>query len=219
MKKSPLIFVLALGLLTVIGCTKYPDLYDSERQKDVTITYYDTTNNFNQYKTYYVDTVYTVTEDANSDSLKTVPSSKSNLIIAEITKQMNAKGFVLVDTASNPDLVIHSSTMKLNVTTTGSSCGGYGGYGWGYPSYGWGYPSYGYYYPYCYPYSYDQNYGTLVMDIADNKNRDNIGNFVKIIWTGRLAGGDNTSYTMQDDRITSGIKEAFAQSPYLKATE
>ena len=130
---------------------------------------------------------------------------------------MNGKGFALVDTSANPDLVVVGSTMFLNVTTTGSSCGGYGGWGWGYPSYG--YPGYGYYYPYCYPYSYSQNYGTLLMEVLDNKNADHVAQEIKVIWTGRVAGGDNSNYSMQDDRIVSGIDEAFAQSPYLKATE
>jgi hypothetical protein len=219
MFKLPVITIL-VSLLALTGCTKYPDLNDPERQKDVSITYYDNTVNFNNYKTYsIVDTVGFVENEG--DSIYVRPSKRSESIKNKIISRMNAAGFEQVDTSSNPDLILNAHLISLNIEYAGY-VGGYWdmGYYYGYDPYYygstnyWGYPGYSYYYPYGYAYSYSSTYGSLLMEIIDRKNRNEGTEQLKVIWSGIVAGTLNTS-TEINSRIDSGINECFDQSTYL----
>ena len=211
MKNKMKISILAiLSVVVLYSCTKYPDLYDDERTKDLTITHYDNTADFSHYKTYsIVDTIGEVVYDEKGDSNKLVPSKHSSLIINEINSNMAKFGYTKVDTSANPDLFVTAHTLAVDVKNVGSY---YPYYGWG-GGYYWGYPGYGYSYPYYY--TYTKSYGSLVMDILDAKNIDHGVKAIKVVWTGILLGATNST-TGNQNRITSGIDEAFTQSPYLK---
>ena len=208
MNKITLSVITGFLLLAVIGCTKYPDLYDDERTKDLSLTLYDNTNDFSPYLTYsIVDTVGNViTED---DTLALEVSMFSDLIISQINTNMTSLGYTKVDTSANPDLLINAHTLSVDINYIGSY---YPYYGWGGGGY-WGYPGYGYYYPYYY--SYTKSFGTVVMDIVDAKNRNDQTQQLKVVWTGLVLGATNSTGSASS-RITNGIDECFTQSSYLQ---
>ena len=210
MNKMTIAVVAALSMLVLFGCTKYPDLYDDERTKDLSITHYDNTNDFTPYKTYsIIDTVGNVVYDEDGDSNKVVPSKHSDYILAEINKKMIEFGYTKVDTSLNPDLFINAQTLAVDINYVGSYYPYYGYGGGGY----WGYPGYGYYYPYYY--SYTKSFGTVVVDMVDAKNRDDQTQKLKVIWHASVLGATSNGGNIQN-RITTGIDECFTQSPYLK---
>ena len=222
MKKIAFIIsFISIGVF-IISCTKYPNIYDAESQKDISLTYYDNAVDFSQYNTYsIVDTVGRVTTNFIGDSLIVVDSPYSTLIRTQMIEQMTQLGYTLVDTASNPDLLLNAHVISLDVEYESYSGGywdmgyyyGYDPYYYGSTSY-WGYGGYSYYYPYSYSYNYTSTYGTVLMEIIDRKNINNNANQFKIVWTGIIAGTTNSESNVID-RITSGIDECFSQSSYL----
>jgi hypothetical protein len=210
MNKITLSVIASLLLMVVIGCTKYPDLYDDERTKDLTLTLYDNTNDFTPYLTYsIVDTVGNLFEAEEGDTNTLEPSKYSELIINQINSNMASLGYTKVDTSANPDLFINAHTLGVDINYIGSY---YPYYGWGGGGY-WGYPGYGYYYPYYY--SYTKSFGTVILEMIDAKNRNDQTNQLTVVWNASILGATNSS-SAANSRITSGIDDAFAQSPYLK---
>lgn len=210
------IVIASVALITMIvlfGCTKYPDLYDSERTKDISVTFYDTSAVFKFHNTYsIVDTVGKVSWDEDGDTLVMVASTYSKAILDKINANMASLGYTKVDTSAGPDYLINAHTLTLDVEYVGYS-GYYPYYGYG-SSYYWGYPSYGYYYPYSYPYTYTETYGTVSMEIVDAKNRNEQTHQLRVVWTGMVVGGVSDVGNIST-RISEGIDECFAQSPYL----
>lgn len=208
MNKIQITAIAALSMLVLFGCTKYPDLYDDERTKDLSLTLYDNTNDFSPYLTYsIVDTVGNVI--SQDDTLALEPSKHSSLILTQIITNMTSLGYTKVDTSDNPDLLVNAHTLSVDVQHVGSY---YPYYGWGGGGY-WGYPGYGYSYPYYY--TYTKSFGTVVIDIVDAKNRNDQTHQLKVVWTALLIGATNSTGGA-NNRITTGIDECFTQSPYLK---
>jgi len=208
MKNKFKISILAmLSAVVLYSCTKYPDLYDDERIKDVTITYYDDDADFTKFKTYsIVDTVGNVVKDGKTN--KVVPSEYSEVILTHINNNMASLGYTKVDTSAKPDLLINAHTLAIEVEHVGSYYPYYG-YGGGYY---WGYPGYGYSYPYYY--SYDKSFGSVTIEMANRNKIDHGANKIPVVWTALILGATNTT-SNATTRITNGIDEAFAQSPYL----
>lgn len=212
--------VLVFFICLATSCVKYPDQYDAEKDKDISLTYYDNTTDFSQYATYsIVDQVGDV--GVEGDSLIVTASSKSSLILNKIEENLANYGLQKVDSSANPDLLINAHVLTLDVEYA-SYYGGYWDMGYYYSydpyyygsPYYWGYGGYSYYYPYSYSYTYSSTYGSLLMEILDRKNKNETTNQIKMIWTGMVVGTVNSS-TGIDERITSGIDECFAQSSYL----
>jgi len=203
------------------GCTKYPDQWDPEREKDVSLTFYDSSADFSTYKTYaIVDAVGFV--ESNGDSLIIVASDKSALILDKINTRLAGLGFQKVDSSQNPDLLVNAHLLSLEVDYIGYT-GGYWDMGYYYAydpyyygsSYYWGYGGYSYYYPYYYPYYYySSSVGAVLIEMIDRKNVNETAKQFKMIWTGIVSGTLNST-TAVDDRIKNGIDECFDQSPYL----
>ncbi len=157
--------------------------------------------NFAQYKTFTVVDKIQVYDDSGGTSEQYTQDAPQ--IIAEVQKQMSARGYTYVPFANGvaADLVIGLYAYK------GSQA--YGSYycGWWY----WGY------YPYDCSYSYVGSYtfGTLVQRMADFKNAPPAtpGAKVTIVWGSASYGVLGTSYDLQ--RALQSIDTAYAQSPYL----
>jgi len=214
-------FLLLFSSVILSGCVRYPDKSDEERDKDVSLTYYDNTIDYSQYATYAI--VEHVGEVAvESDSLIVTISGKSTLILDKINENLTSYGLQEVPSAANPDLLVNAHVLTLDVEYS-SYYGGYWDMGYYYSydpyyygsPYYWGYGGYSYYYPYSYGYTYSSTYGSVLMEIIDSKNTNNITSQIKMIWSGMVVGTVNST-TGIDQRITSGIDECFAQSPYLE---
>ena len=46
------VFLLLMCVAVFMGCVIYSDQYDEEKDRDVSLTYYDNTIDFSQYSTY-----------------------------------------------------------------------------------------------------------------------------------------------------------------------
>jgi hypothetical protein len=124
---------------------------------------------------------------------------------------MDALGYTRVtDTTQTVSVVVLLSAIKSDWQVSGYYPGGYWGWYPYYPGGGW-YP----YYP-GYAYSYEFTTGTVFVTMIDPEKRNSNDPANSPVWGATLNGlaGDSRSGTAT--RITNGINQAFAQSPYLK---
>ncbi len=208
-----------ISILT--GCYKYPSIDAREEDRDITITAYDVNADFGTYTTFAIwDTVYRLKSVNNVDSSLILEDPYASTIKNEIKKQMQDRGYTLVDTSANPDLgiLIHVTDTEVSGEFTNIECGyypPYWEYGWGYDwDYGWGYPGY---WDVCYPYTYSTYYydksGSVLIEMFDIKNKKD--NHISIVWNASLRAYLVTQPIDTETRLKTGIKEAFNQSPYL----
>jgi len=132
-------------------------------------------------------------------------------ILNAIKTNMANYGWTLVNKNSNPDVVLLVST----ITTTNL----YYYYDWWY--WGWYYPGYnpgwGWYYPGYYPpYVTGYRSGSVFVQMVNNSPHPGQGENVTVLWSCILNGLAEGSTANISGRITTGINNGFAQSPYLK---
>jgi len=116
-------------------------------------------------------------------------------IIDAIDKQMQAKGFTKVD--SNPDMwVVYSNTIhdQKQVVGTGYNMGP--GWGWGY----WGGPTSVTYN------TYVTKQGTLVVDIADAKNK-------QLLWRGDATDTISDNSNKNINTLDKAVQKLFKNFP------
>lgn len=200
---------LALGILAMASCTKYPPS-DSRLLEDLAVlTQYDVNTNFSKYKTFsIVDTVYYITDKGTQKII----SANSQLVINQIIGNMQARGFQKVAKTANPDLGINVSAIKVTTTTAY-----YPGWYWGYPGYyppnWWG--GSGYYYPYYPTYYTSYSAGTLIIEMVNFKAVTPAGQ-LPVVWNAFIRGLITDTHTSSD--ITGAIDQSFTQTPSIKAS-
>jgi Domain of unknown function (DUF4136) len=215
MKKNVLIscaVVSGILLLLATSCQKQPLNNLTNEESRVYITNYDTTADFQNYKTFsIVDSVALVSNSTSQDRELTQSDAA---LLQEITTLMEQRGYQLVDKSQNPDLAINVT--KVSNSYTGVSA--YPGY-WDNPSFGywdpyyWGYDGYDYYFPTTYAfYQYTQSY--ISIDVLDLKNAAK-NNDLKVIWNAQFEGEN-----VDDPSVVTGeVQAAFNQSTYLNANK
>jgi hypothetical protein len=215
MKK--ILFISALVSLFV-SCRKYPD-FDELTYKPLTVTNYDATANFNDYKTYYMSDSLSQISDDLTDSI--ADGSIGTPILAAVATNLESRGYVRVASPSLADIGVNAAVIKITTTVQTYPPG----YWWGYPGYGGCYYGYCGYYPYYdygyggyYTYSYTYSTGSLLIEIADLKNVDPAANRINIVWTNFNTGVLGTS-TQNIAGAVSAVNQAFTQSPYLKTNQ
>lgn len=196
-------------LLTVVsglalwGC--YPDGAEYYEDTDIIFTQYDVDFDFGSRNTYAMpDKIVIDLEIEDGDTtfvyMKDIYATP---ILQAIESNMSNYGWTKVAISASPDMLLTPAAMK-NTTVFYSYW-----YDWWYG--GW-YGGWGWYYP---PYYSISSYttGTVVITMAD-PNVDNAVNQSELSWlvvgNGLVSGANNVS------RVTSGIDQAFEQSPYLK---
>lgn len=199
--------ILALGML-LTQCAKEPTDHLTREESRIYVTNYDTTVNFNQYKTFRIaDSV------ANIDNNQLASKTRTELnaqMIDHVKAALIERGYVPVGPGDAPDLGVTIST----ITNTSSYLVDYsmydryyGGY---WDPYQWGYPGYSYYFPSYGIYQSDET--ALSIDIIDVKNASQNGNRLEAVWSGLIRGSGIFSTTT----IGSQLDALFQQSPYLK---
>jgi hypothetical protein len=194
---------LVAGLL-LAGC--YPGGPESASDVGTVVTVRSPGADFQGLTTYAMrDTVYEIKlEGQESEPLD---RSLQLVILAELRAQMEAAGFVDVSNVAeaNPDTVdvwLGAGAVQSDV--------------WYYYSYGWGY--WGgwccYYPPYVGVGSFTQ--GSVVwqmVDVRDASEQDP----PDAIWLSGLNGIVQSSNAANEGAVRNGIRQAFAQSPYIQA--
>jgi hypothetical protein len=199
MKTKISIVFLGLGLLFSLGCTKYPPSSERLLEDLAVVTRYDTKVDFNNYKTYAItDHIEKITD---KDSTQ-MTNSAAMTVLAQIDKNMQARGFTKVDKDANPDFGI--DVLYFQNTTVYAYYGSY----------------WGYYYPYYYPYYpvYYSSYTTGMADIelVDLKNISPTDTKIYLRWNAYIRGLMTDTHTSAD--LTGAVDQAFIQTPQLKTT-
>jgi hypothetical protein len=206
--KTKLFIIIAAISMAFASCTKYPP--DSGRLTEDLVVYtkYNTSANFNQYKTFAI--VDSISYVSTIDSGK-VMNDNTKAVLDRIVKNMESRGFSKVSHLNNPDLGINVGVVKTtNVDVY------YPGWYWGYyDPYYWGYPGGGYYYPYYPTYITSYSAGSLLIDLVDFKN-PTADNKFPVEWMVfiRALVTDNHSIS----QIQTSIDQAFTQTPAIKTS-
>jgi hypothetical protein len=197
MKTKLTLMLFASVALFLASCTKYPPTSDRLLEDLAILTQYDTKADFNSYKTYSLSTpVIQIKDDGNVPL--TGPTAEASL--AQIDKNMQARGFVKVAASASPDLGIQV-TYYENTTVYAYY------YDW------WGYyPYYPYYYPVYYT-SYTA--GMANIELMDLKNATD-DNRAAVRWNAFIRGLYTDTHSTSD--VTASIDQAFIQTPQLKTS-
>jgi hypothetical protein len=186
--------ILVPGLLFTLSCTKYPP--SSERLlEDLAIaTQYDTKANFNNYKTYCL---YSPVMKITDNGSEPMTGETANASLAEIDKNMQARGFTKVASNASPDLGIEVNYFQ-NTTVYAYY------YDW------WGYYPY---YPYYTPVYYSSyTTGMANIELMDLKNATP-DNRVAVRWNAFIRGLYTDTHTTAD--VLASVDQAFIQTPQL----
>ena len=212
MKKSytKLLF-LTLALYALASCSPNGEESLTNEDSDVIATIYSDTTDFTRYTTFsIVDSILTIKDDERVRVLGAIDETIINTVI----KEMENKGYSLVDTSAGPDLYIDMA--KITLTTTGTVWypgywgGGYYGGCWYYPCWGGYYPGYG-----GGGYTYEYETGSLVIDLFSMKGELDDEELVFVPWNAYLQGILSSSTATNHSRVKTNIQRAFSQSAYL----
>lgn len=211
--KNILVKITILAVLAVGLSACYPGGAEYVSDVDVVVTNYNPDYNFKSIKTYFLaDSIrHLVAEGEEPDR------SMDPFIIDELERNFDALGYDRLDTndinaGEVPDVDIVVTIALITVTNIYYDPW-YPGWGWGwggYPGYGWGYPWYG---GGTYVSSYET--GTIYWLMFDPDDVDEDGEIINLNWEGVINGLLGTKVANTQSRITTGIDQAFKQSPYL----
>jgi len=197
LKLKFLVIAVAISFAGILSSCYY-DYGIDPNDSNIVVTLYDNTYPFSNVTKYILDT--TVNKIGNAS----ITSAYDNLIINTVRTNLNGLGWT--PAAIGDSLAAGVVKVGMGITTSTYTVD-YNDYYWYGGGYYWGYPSYGY------DYTYSYTTGTIIIGIADLKNRN--GDQLPVEWSGFLNGV--TGQTNPNALITNGINQAFsqAQSPYL----
>ncbi len=218
--KKLLIKIGVIAGITIAMTACYPGGAEYTSDTDIILTNYNPDFDFKSVQTYFLsDSINFIADDTNEQ----INGQTANLIIAELESNFQARGYERITdtTLPEPDFMVVVTALKVQNYQVYGGYPWYGGWGWGwgwykstnyygYPGYGWGYP----YYP-SYVTSYET--GTVIWDMFDPDNVDEEDEIIYVEWTGAINGVLGSSVSSTQDRITTGIEQAFRQSPYIQS--
>ena len=170
-----------LGLFLLTGCTTLTVHTD-----------YDTKYDFQALKTYAW-----IEGKAPSNDIRINNSLIINRVVDAVNNNLQAKGYQLVD-KDKADFYVNWLGGIENKIRLETINGYYGYLGYGYGS--WGYR--GYWPDYSRTYYFEYQEGTLIIDIADSKNK-------QLIWRG--TGQDYLDQRETPQEITQGINQTVTE--------
>ena len=181
------------------ACYPSPDL--GIEDYDTVVTVVADTADFRGLSTYFLpDTVFQTPDDGS------ITREFDGQILDDINRNMQQIGYSFEpDPSSNPpDLLVLASVITRAEYTAYL--------GWPYFGAGIGgqiqYPTAGMRYAY--------TVGTVTIDIVDAKDFDPAVEVFPVWWTASVSGPLEGGRQNKGERVTNGIDQAFAQSPYLK---
>ncbi|MCI0472003.1 MAG: DUF4136 domain-containing protein [Ignavibacteria bacterium] len=185
-------FILILPLLSALFLSScYYDYGVDTENSDLVLTFYNKDYDFGTVtKYYYADSVKRL-------GTEVISFPYDQYVIDAVNQNLTALGWQKTDTLSRADIVVTSGvTTSTYVVTTGWY--DYYGYYWYYP-------------PYYYD-TYTYTTGTIAVLMSDYRLAS--GGKAPVEWSGVLngLGGQGNA----GPRITTGLNQAFSQSPYLK---
>jgi hypothetical protein len=217
-----------LGVLAITGCYVVPT--DEDRFEDKVIaTRYDPEAEFAKYPTFAISPVVDYL-DASEDDPETRPldDALAKPLIDVVRSELVKYGYREVEPAAGPQMGVKLSVSKG--TVVGVDYTPYWGW-YGYPYYWWGY-----YYPYGTAVVYSYNRSILKTDLVDIRDIPGPGELpsggdsdagvgdggmpfqLRALWTGVVYGAFDEGEGGGLAAAEKGVRQAFAQSPYLRRT-
>jgi hypothetical protein len=207
MKSKFAILTSAVLMFAFASCSKEPLANLTEEESRIYITNYDASANFSSYRTFTISDSVAVINNGQSSKQST---AVDRAFVNAVKQQMQARGYVQVDSKSNPDLAVNIS--RIYNTSTGIIRYGdyYDFYGNAWDPFYYGYGGYGYFSPYAYA-TYSIREGALSVDLLDLKNAQT-NNRINVVFTGLIRGsGIFNSNTAADQ-----VRHLFEPATYLK---
>lgn len=213
--------VTAVGLMGLIGCQKDPSTSGLSSEYLV-YTAHDTSADFATIDTYYIpDSILLIGSHAVNETGDRVSKYWNDAdalsLINTIVSEMNSLGYTRIDEGAlrqTADVGFQVSYVEETSYFTGYS-NPY--WWWDYPYYWspgyWGYWS-GWYYPFVVQYSYTT--GSLLVEMVDLKKGDPTTRKLPILWNSYISGLVRNNKSINIERASEALKQAFLQSPYLK---
>jgi hypothetical protein len=207
MKSKFAILTSAVLMFAFASCSKEPLANLTEEESRIYITNYDASANFSSYRTFTISDSVAVINNGQSSKQST---AVDRAFINAVKQQMQARGFVQVESKSNPDLAVNIS--RIYNTSTGIIRYGdyYDFYGNAWDPFFYGYGGYGYFSPYNFA-TYSIREGALSVDLLDLKNAQT-NNRINVVFSGLIRGsGIFNSNTAADQ-----VRLLFEPATYLK---
>lgn len=189
------------------GCAKEPLANLTEEESRIYITNYDASANFSAYRTFSIsDSVAVINDGQSSKQATNVDLAFTNAV----KQQLQARGYVLVDKSSSPDLAVNVSRVYNTSTGIIRYNDYYDYYGSAWDPYYYGYGGYGYYSPYSFA-TYSIREGALSVDVLDLKNAA-ANNRINVVFSGLIRG----SGIFNGNTPASQVQLLFEPASYLK---
>lgn len=207
-------FTLILGVALALGlamesCQKDPLNHLSSADSRIYITDRDSTTEFNSFRTFSVVDSVDVMNNTQGASLQRTP--EDSILIQEVIRQMQARGYIYVSREQHPDLGINItlvSNQYLNLVSYPYSWWVYPGY---WDPYYWGFAGYSYYFPPSFA-LYQTREDMLVLDMLDLRDAGS-GQQLKAVWDGKIRG----EAVLDASNYPEEVQALFQQSPYLQS--
>ena len=197
-----LVVALVLGLA---AC--YPGGPENLSDIDIVLTLKNPQGNFSGMMTYAMDDTVAALISEGDDSSIPIDPRFNSIILEELQIQMGKAGFTreMNPETNKPDVWLRVGAVESEVWLYYYSWPYYGGwYGWG-----WYYP------PYVGTTSFQK--GTVVWVLNDLRGVDDPSVKPPLMWVASISGAlEKTNSTTASD-LQNGIKQGFAQSPYIAA--
>jgi hypothetical protein len=192
----------AAGVAAVLAAC-YPSPTMTVDEYDVVVTVVTKGASFDGYQTYAMpDTVIQRPDDGG------ITRDFDELILADIHRNMQQLGYELEHDPENnlPDVIVVAGAVTEDQWTAWINIpwGGWWGYYYGGVSHA----------PVGFTYLY--TLGTVTIDMVSTEGLDIEEDLIPVVWTASIAGPLQKDVEDHANRITDGIDQAFAQSPYLK---
>ena len=204
--KAKLVLTAFVGILLASACSWGPDGLDETQDQILTIARKTDAVDFTKFNSFAITDSITAVDDGKKVRIS---DATSDLIIAQVVRNMNLYGYTQVQADENPDLLVDLSYIQR--TNTYMYPGYWSDWDWwwdwnGYPWWGWD-P----YYPYQMP-AFVSSYttGSIVIEVADVVNVATEST-VPVVWHGLVREILNGSHTQQE--LLSSIDEVFAILP------
>ena len=203
-----------LAVFALVSCEKDPDM-DKLDNEYLVFTNHDTSAKFNSFSTYYVpDSILVIGDSKEPEYWK---DDNAQLIISAFVAKMDGAGYMRTPDKEDADLGLQLSYVASTYYFSGYYNNGpwwnyYPGY-W-IPGYWGGYWGGGWYYPYSITYSYST--GSLLADLVNLGAPEGAKEKLPVVWNAYISGLIGSSGSLNVNRATTAINQAFVQSPYLK---
>ena len=211
----------SVGLsLAFLSC--YPGEITSIQDLDIVATFHDPDADFAANRTYVIpDSVIHLGEILDIEDNIELDREHDELILSEVADNLEALGYVEeLDPENNPpDVIVLVAAVASENWIAYVSYPWWGYWGW-YPYWPCCGPGWGIGYPWA-PVVGTTSYeaGTVFVDMVDPDVVDVENEVLGTLWVGALNGILGSSSATTATRLSDGINQMFAQSPYLATRE